>query len=251
MCSTSTVDVASRKELLDFLHQSLLSSSTGCLYVVSEEHNGKLYIEDGRLVHAECPSFLGEEALWILLRAEPDQLEFENNVHSPKKTIVRPTELILMESAVHVDQPERIGVPAPPEKVSQNLFRITSSVNFDGDEENGKKLYILGIGETTVGRSNGNDLVIGDKTVSRHHATIYVDEKTVKVVDLGGRNGTRLNNSQVRQAILKNNDTICFGMVILKFFWSNNGEPILVQEPLKSPVNKAPTGPIKLPPSSS
>ncbi len=206
----------------------------------------------GALVHAECPSFLGEEALWILLRSDPDELSFDSNILPPNKTITRPTELILMESAVHVDQPEKIGTQskmASNHPDSANYFRITTSVHFDSDEVSGRKLYILSSGETTVGRSNSSDLIIGDKTVSRHHASFIVSGKTVTLQDSGGRNGTRVNNRQTKQAALKTNDTITFGMVTLRFYWSNNGEAVLVQEPLKSPTNNSPTGPIKvLPP---
>jgi hypothetical protein len=226
-----------------------MSGSTGCLSVFSPEHSGKLYLEFGHLIHAECPSFLGEEALWALLRVEPDDLEFDAKEKTKQKTITRPTELILMESAVHVDQPERIGRVAQSESDEQdppNYFRVTTSVQFQGDQENARKLYILSQGTTSVGRSHSNDLIIGDKTVSRLHAEIVVSDQKVSLKDLAGRNGTRLNNRQVMEADLKSNDSITFGMVTLRFYWSQKGEPVLVQEPLKSPINSAPTGPIKL-----
>ena len=246
--------VASRKELLDFLYQSILSSSSGCLEVSSAGQEGKLYLEFGHLVHAECPAFLGEEALWALLRAETEQLKFEQGVRPDQKTISRPTELILMESAVHVDQPEKIGNQVNHHSTKEdppNYFRITTSVSFGDNDEKGRKLYILGAGESTLGRSNKCDLIIGDKTVSRKHAVIIVDGKKVILKDMGGRNGTRLNQRQVNEAELKSNDTISIGMVILRFYWSNNGEPVLVQEPLKSPTNNSPTGKITLPPAKA
>jgi len=243
--------VTSRKELLDFLYQSLLSSSTGCLEVTSSEQQGKLYMEFGHLTHAECPAFLGEEALWALLRAEPSELKFEADVHPEKKTISRPTELILMESAVHVDQPEKIGSESRTTRNSDNppnYFRITTSVKFDGNnDENRRKLFILSVGDTIIGRSNNCDLVIGDKTVSRQHAVINVTDHTVTLKDLGGRNGTRLNQRLIKEVEIKNNDTLSIGMVTVRFFWSNNGEPVLVQEALKSPNNGALTGRIELP----
>ncbi|MEM6885435.1 MAG: FHA domain-containing protein [Verrucomicrobiota bacterium] len=244
--------MATRKELLDFLYQSLLSSSTGCLEVNSPKQSGKLYLEFGQLVHAECPAFLGEEALWALLRIETSELNFEANIRPKNKTISRPSELILMESAVHVDQPDKIGIKAKVESEEEdppNYFRITTSVHFEGDDdEKGRKLYILSAGDSILGRSNSCDLIIGDKTVSRQHAVITVSGKDVTLRDLGGRNGTRLNQRQINEATLNSNDTINIGMVILRFFWSNNGEPVLVQDPLKSPTNTSPTGMIHHPP---
>lgn len=208
-------------------------------------------MEFGHLVHAECPAFLGEEALWALLRVESSELHFEANVRPDQKTIERPTELILMESAVHVDQPEKIGSQSrmeDPGADQPNYFRITTSVHFEGDDDaNGRKLFILGTGESIVGRSHSCDLVIADKTVSRQHALITVTGKKVTLKDMGGRNGTRLNQRQVKEAELKNNDTLSIGMVTVRFFWSNNGEPVLVQDALKSPINTSPTGKIGLP----
>ena len=208
-------------------------------------------MEFGHLIHAECPAFLGEEALWTLLRIESSELQFEANVRPEQKTITRPTELILMESAVHVDQPEKIGNQSKMKAQGEdqpNYFRITTSVNFEGmDEVNGRKLFILSQGESIIGRSNSCDLIIGDKTVSRQHAVITVDGETVTLRDLGGRNGTRLNQRQIKEAEIKNNDTLSIGMVVVRFFWSNNGEPVLVQDALKSPINASPTGKIAFP----
>jgi|GEM_PF-5611333 len=209
-------------------------------------------MEFGHLVHAECPAFLGEEALWALLRVDSSKLKFQQNTRPEQKTISRPTELILMESAVHVDQPEKIGTKKevePQKEEKPNFFRITTSVHFEGDnDEKGRKLYILSPGDSILGRSNSCDLTIGDKTVSRQHAVITVSGKKVTLKDLGGRNGTRLNQRQVNEAELNSHDTITIGMVIMRFYWSNNGEPVLVQEPLKSPTNTSPTGKINLPP---
>lgn len=223
--------------------------------MTTSDKAGRLYLEFGHLVHAESPSFLGEEALWDLLRSEPEKLKFDQTLRPDQETINRPTELILMESAVHVDQPEKIGTQSELNEKkpdAPNYFRTTTSVHF-GNEDNakGRKLYILSEGQSILGRSNQCDLIIGDKTVSRQHAMITVSGKTVTLTDLGGRNGTRLNQRQIHEADLQSNDTLQIGMVTLRFYWSNNGEPVLVQEPLVSPTNNNPTGKISVPPPKS
>lgn len=47
--------------------------------------------------------------------------------------------------------------------------------------------------ETVVGRDSGCALTIDDDLVSRRHATFSVTDGGVQVVDLGSRNGTRVN----------------------------------------------------------
>lgn len=245
--------MADRRELIEFLHQSLLSGSTGRLDIESSETTGSLYLKYGHLVHAVCHSFVGEEALWALLREDSTSIEFASGELPEQETITRPTELILMESAVHIDQPENALTPAPSNQAGavkadpKPFFRITTSVKFAQDDENARKIYILSPGTTTLGRSPGCDLVIGDKTISRQHAEITVRGNKVTLKDLGGRNGTRVNSRQVQIAELRNNDTLMLGMTTLRFYWSQKGEPILVQEPSKI-SSQSPTGPIKLPP---
>ncbi|MGF1679246.1 MAG: FHA domain-containing protein [Candidatus Methylacidiphilales bacterium] len=240
--------MASRKELLEFLHQSLLSSSTGCLSIKSGEISGQLFIKDGQMIHAECPSFLGEEALWALLRAEPDDLDFTEGAKPKRETISRPTELILMESAIHIDQPEkRITADVGSEK-TKDFFRITKSVQFDSDSDNPRKIFFLSAGVSSAGRSNSCDIIISDKTVSRYHAEFEVNNQEVIIRDMGGRNGTRVNGRQVKEARLSNNDSVSLGMVLMRFYWTQKGEPVVVQEPLSEPTRSA-TGPIKYPPA--
>jgi pSer/pThr/pTyr-binding forkhead associated (FHA) protein len=53
--------------------------------------------------------------------------------------------------------------------------------------------YVLGTGETTVGRSGEAGIYLGDVTVSRMHARFVVDDAGLWVEDLGSTNGTYVN----------------------------------------------------------
>lgn len=71
--------------------------------------------------------------------------------------------------------------------------------------------FPLRSGTTYVGRSSENDIVIDASDVSRRHARIDFDGRTLRVEDLNSTNGTRVNGDAVRIADVFPGDTIIFG----------------------------------------
>jgi class 3 adenylate cyclase len=53
--------------------------------------------------------------------------------------------------------------------------------------------YDLPEGATSLGRADENDIVLGGDLVSRKHARLHVEGDTLRVEDLGSRNGSRVN----------------------------------------------------------
>lgn len=71
---------------------------------------------------------------------------------------------------------------------------------------------------TTVGRTNGNDLIISGRTVSRRHARLWFDNGQWFLQDLGSANGTMVNNMRIFQPVaLKDGDIINFGDEVVLF----------------------------------
>lgn len=66
---------------------------------------------------------------------------------------------------------------------------------------------------TTVGRTNGNDLVISGRTVSRRHARLWMaEDRNWYLEDVGSANGTLVNNVRIYQpALLHDGDVVNFG----------------------------------------
>ena len=85
------------------------------------------------------------------------------------------------------------------------------------------KLISLHTGQTTVGRGALNSIVIDAESVSRHHAVLSRDGSTVKLHDLGSRNGTYVNDVRVRVRRLRHGDTITMGDCVLRFL---NDKPL-------------------------
>jgi pSer/pThr/pTyr-binding forkhead associated (FHA) protein len=97
---------------------------------------------------------------------------------------------------------------------------------------------------TVAGRAPENKVVIDDKQSSRRHFTIEKIEFGFKLVDLESRNGTRVNDRQVNQMLLRPGDRIQIGKHTLTFEDPNFREPPAdVAARLAPPPAAAPEGP--------
>lgn len=65
---------------------------------------------------------------------------------------------------------------------------------------------------TSIGRDKDNDLILSDRTISRHHAQIMSTKEGYIITDLGSYNGTIVNGIPVQSVILKHNDGIKIGV---------------------------------------
>jgi ABC transport system ATP-binding/permease protein len=63
----------------------------------------------------------------------------------------------------------------------------------------------------TIGRDPSSDLLLEDPNVSRFHAEVSSDEGRVELVDLGSRNGTRVDGKLVERAVLDGPSEIGIG----------------------------------------
>ena len=73
---------------------------------------------------------------------------------------------------------------------------------------------------TTIGRTNGNDLIISGRTVSRRHARLWFEGGRWYLGDMQSANGTLVNNMRLQpnQAVpLNDGDVINFGDEIVMF----------------------------------
>ena len=69
----------------------------------------------------------------------------------------------------------------------------------------------LKMGVTTIGQAGDNDIAIGESTVSRHHAKIFLEDEKFYILDLGSRNGTMVNGKDILKHDLIDNDVIDLG----------------------------------------
>ena len=66
-------------------------------------------------------------------------------------------------------------------------------------------------GSLTIGRQGDNEIVLRDKSVSRHHACVTKEGEYLFVTDKGSKNGTLVNGVKVDSARLEDGDVIRIG----------------------------------------
>ncbi|OQX91886.1 MAG: hypothetical protein B6D58_05735 [candidate division Zixibacteria bacterium 4484_95] len=70
----------------------------------------------------------------------------------------------------------------------------------------------------SIGRTPNNDVVLDNRGVSRHHATIEFNEDQALIIDNESLNGTFVNSRKVSEEILKDNDVITIGKFNLIYY---------------------------------
>ena len=107
---------------------------------------------------------------------------------------------------------ELLKLDDAPEVVSLRKCQLVIS---EGTSKN--KKITLNKSLTKIGKREDNDLVIGDKTVSRNHLEIEYVQDSFLLRDLGSTNGTYLNGGRVKEAYLSPGDLIKLGNTTIEF----------------------------------
>jgi pSer/pThr/pTyr-binding forkhead associated (FHA) protein len=92
---------------------------------------------------------------------------------------------------------------------------------------------------TIIGRRQDCDLRIPLMLVSRRHCQLILNNETLKIRDLGSRNGTFLNGKRVEEATAQAGDNITIGP--LTFAIQINGQPqklVSPVQPAQKPITK-------------
>jgi chromosome segregation ATPase len=98
----------------------------------------------------------------------------------------------------------RIGEKAAP-AVSEDVEWILEPV-----EHAGEPLRLTGT-MLTIGRTAENDIALGSKMVSRHHARLLIGPNGIIVEDAGSTNGCFVNGEQVKQHLMRDSDVLELG----------------------------------------
>lgn len=83
--------------------------------------------------------------------------------------------------------------------------------------ENGNIEIFSFTGVAMVGRSRRNQVSIDDQSVSSTHAKVELADGAWTVYDLESRNGTRLNDAEIKVGKLKPGDNVRFGKILVSF----------------------------------
>jgi len=109
------------------------------------------------------------------------------------------------------------------------------------------KAIVLEKQRTLIGRAEEADLMINERSVSRHHAVVQKEELDLGwfVEDLGSHNGTFVNGLRVERETIKPGDEIRFGRIRVHFEDRRDKAPrktMILRRP-PDPEGKAPSEP--------
>jgi diguanylate cyclase (GGDEF)-like protein len=105
------------------------------------------------------------------------------------------------------------------------------------------EMFKITRGEVVIGRGRRADVRLIDEGVSRLHAKIRVDGEKLFVDDLGSRNGTYVNGSQIKQQVLADGDKIQVGRTtILKFTYHDEFDESFQRQMYDSALRDSLTG---------
>ena len=93
-------------------------------------------------------------------------------------------------------------------------------------------------GVNSLGRGFANDFKVADPSVSNSHCEIMVEGPTVRIRDLGSTNGTFVNRSPVKEAVLNPGQTVHLGSV--EMLYSVNGPAAAAPPPPPLPIGGLP-----------
>jgi DNA-binding NtrC family response regulator len=110
---------------------------------------------------------------------------------------------------VAVSQPSSIPTPLP---IAAESTRWCLRGRVGTDE----RRFPLAGGENLIGSAEGNTVRLAQRGVSRHHASLRLEESTAVVLDLGSKNGVRVNGRAVQRAGVTLGDEVTFGPVTLR-----------------------------------
>lgn len=101
------------------------------------------------------------------------------------------------------------AVPAPPARKRHALLLLQTPA--------GPQPIPLESTAVAIGRGLGNDVILEDTRVSRHHAQLRYRQRRFWITDLGSTNGTFINGARISETALRDGDVVSLGGLELTF----------------------------------
>lgn len=77
--------------------------------------------------------------------------------------------------------------------------------------------FPMGEEDVTLGREEGNTILVASDQASRHHARVFLSGGAHVLVDLDSTNGTFLNSKLVKEQTLRHGDVVRIATTVLKY----------------------------------
>jgi pSer/pThr/pTyr-binding forkhead associated (FHA) protein len=101
---------------------------------------------------------------------------------------------------------------APQESKTTGVARMDARLTIVGGPASGQTIPVVG-GKLIIGREEDCHLQPPSEFVSRHHCVLLLDEYTLRIRDLGSKNGTFVNSRRIGpgETILRDGDLVSVG----------------------------------------
>lgn len=110
--------VLRRVGLSDVIQMECLARNSSILEIYNQHVIGRIYIEDGQLIHAAGGDLVGEQALQKLLSLPGGSFELAQFEAPPQQTLNGPWEFLLMEAARVRDEMSANGAEVDPQTLT-------------------------------------------------------------------------------------------------------------------------------------
>lgn len=144
------------------------------------------------------------------LKAEQETLRRKLDVAENEKRKQQEREKAKEKAAQRQEQLDALNALMRSKNIKARLLVSTMTGSFEN---------IVVSAENTIGSAEDNDIVINDKTVSRHHAVLYFDGQTFGIRDLRSTNGIVMNGFKVDDLKLRNGDSVSLGNAVMKIYF--------------------------------
>ncbi|MCC6819662.1 MAG: response regulator [Verrucomicrobia subdivision 3 bacterium] len=120
--------VLRRVGLTDVIQMECLARSSSVLEVSAARVTGRLFIDTGQIVHAECGELVGETAFNRLLAMSGGQFNLKPFTEPTTRSLSGQWEFLLMEAARKSDEDKEAAAAAPAgETFQEEVARLTSA----------------------------------------------------------------------------------------------------------------------------
>ncbi len=141
-------------DITDILQLIHMNKKDGCLEIKTNDDIGKIFFQNGVVIHAETNDNTGENAIKKILMWSEGDFIFQADVHTDRKTIELPIQHLMLEAARQIDEWKQIEKIIPsldlvikmvenPETGTENI-KLTSEewkmLTFVDDESTIKEL---------------------------------------------------------------------------------------------------------------
>ena len=103
------------------------------------------------------------------------------------------------------------------------------------ESEGRREEFPISAPEINIGRGPDNQIILTDYGISRRHCRIVWDGENCRVIDLGSRNGTKVNSERITDVELQSGDEITLGRFPLSVVADEGGEEagfVIEEKPL-------------------